>query len=406
VRSTSIRVTTTAGLAFVLAVLMCSRLPAFPAARFLSRDALTPIADVVQAEIASGRIPGAVVLIGQPDRIIYREAFGVRATRPAPIAATADTMFDLASMTKVIATTTAVMQLVDEGALRLDDPVARYWPDFGAAGKDRITIRHLLTHYSGLRAEMYMGRPWSGYETALRLLIADRLLYEPGTQYRYSDQNFIALGEIVNRVSGTTLDRYAAERIFAPLRMTDTLFRPLPSQAGRIAPTSRSPVTGGAPAVHDPAARRMGGVAGHAGLFSTADDLATFATMLLNNGVAQGSRILSAGAVELMTRPASPAGGSRVRGLGWDLGEPFVSDQGRGAPVFRYGHTGFTGTMLWLDPSSGTYVIVLSNRTHAGRRGDAQPLRNGILHAVSAAFSGPPVPAALPWRPIRAPVQP
>jgi CubicO group peptidase (beta-lactamase class C family) len=173
--------------------------------------------------------------------------------------------------------------------------------------------------------------------------------------------------------------------------MTDTLFRPLPSRADRLAPTRPSPVIGDAPAVHDPAARRMGGVAGHAGLFSTADDLAIFARMLLNKGAAQGTRILSADAVDVMTHPASPPGGSRLRGLGWDLGDPLVVGD-REDPAMAYGHTGFTGTMLWIDPSSGTYVIVLSNRTHAGRRGDAQPLRKAILRLVSAALRATSAP--------------
>ena len=359
-----------------------------PPSTSLSADALTPIADIAHQEIASGHVPGAVVLIGQGHEIIYRQAFGVRATTPAIVPMTVDTIFDLASLTKVVATTTAVMQLVERGQLDLDAPASAYWPAFGTAGKQAITIRDLLTHYSGLKPDRSLRRRWSGYGTAMRLLVAERLLHPAGTAYIYSDENFEVLGEIVRRVSGMTLDRYCEQHIFKPLGMMDTRFRPSLSQTSRIAPTSSSRPNGHARVVvNDPTAQRMGGIAGHAGLFSTADDLATFARMLLDGGMFHGVRVLSRDSVAAMTQPASPPSASHVRGLGWDLAEPFVSGGGgeRFSPALS-GHTGFTGTMLWIDPASGSYVIVLSNRTYPDGRGDAQPLRKAILAQVSASL--------------------
>ncbi len=360
---------------------------AAPAPRALGRDALGDLAALVQHEIASGRVPGAVVLIGQGPDVIYRGAFGARATDPAVVPMTTDTVFDLASLTKVVATTTAVMQLVERGRLALDAPAWTYWPAFGTAGKRAITVRDLLTHYSGLRADLDLSRPWVGYRTAMTLLARERPASAPSTAYVYSDENFEALGELVQRVSGTSLDRYCDTHIFRPLGMADTGFRLSQAEARRIAPTSigRAGVL-----VNDPTARRMGGVAGHAGLFSTADDLARFASMLLHKGGARGRRVLSAGSIELMTHPASPAGGAHARGLGWDLGEPFVRAPVPNGVAPSFGHTGFTGTMLWLDPASQTYVVILSNRTYPDGHGDAQPLRQAILGRVSQSLSRAP----------------
>lgn len=362
---------------------------AAPATRpALSADALTPIADIVQQEMSSGHIPGAVVLIGQGHEIVYRRAFGVRATRPQPALMTDDTIFDLASLTKVVATTTAVMQLVERGKLGLDASASTYWPQFATAGKQNITIRDLLTHYSGLKPDLGLKRRWSGYHTAMTMLIADRPLHTTGTHYVYSDENFEVMGEIVRRVSGMPLDRYCEEHIFRPLGMMDTRFRPPRSQANRVAPTRWSPADGPlSVVVNDPTAQRMGGVAGHAGLFSTADDLAVFARMLLDGGMFRGVQVLNRQTIALMTQPASPPGGARLRGLGWDLAAPFASSNDESVSGRSYGHTGFTGTMIWIDPPSRSYVIVLSNRTYPDGRGDAQALREAILAHVSASLA-------------------
>lgn len=365
----------------------------------LSADTLTPIANIVQREISNGHIPGAVVLIGQEHEIVYRQAFGSRVSRPLIIPMTVDTVFDLASLTKVVATTTAIMQLVERGRLDLDAPASVYWPAFAAAGKEAITIRDLLTHYSGLKPDLSMRRRWFGYRTAMNMLIAERPLYPTRAQYVYSDENFEILGEIVQRVSGMSLDRYCEERIFTPLRMMDTRFRPSHNQAGRIAPT-RSPRIEGhvTVTVNDPTAQRMGGIAGHAGLFATADDLAIFARMLLEGGTLGGAQVLSRQSVALMTRPQSPPKGSRVRGLGWDLAPPFTTTSDESLPVASYGHTGFTGTMIWIDPASHSYVIVLSNRTYPDGGGDAQPLRKAILAHLSSSATAD-VRARQPGRP-------
>jgi CubicO group peptidase (beta-lactamase class C family) len=366
----------------------------------LPANALSSIADIAQGEIANGRIPGDVVLIGHGREILYREAFGLRVSRPTPIAMTADTIFDLASVTKVVATTTAVMQLVERGKLDLNRPVSTYWPQFASAGKRTVTVRDLLTHYSGLPADLSLRQRWSGYQTAMRLLAAERPVHAARTQYLYSDENFAVLGELVRRVSGMPLDRYCDEHIFKPLGMTDTGFRPDRTKASRIAPTSSSASQGGSVVVHDPTARRMGGVAGHAGLFSTADDLAIFAATLLEGGALRGVRMLTPESVALMTQPASPPAAARVRGLGWDLASPFAVDDDISSG--SYGHTGFTGTMIWIDPGSHSYVIILSNRTYPDGRGDAQELRSSVLAQVSRYLSQPT--STLDLRPVNAPV--
>ena len=276
-------------------------------------DAIEPL---VRDAIAEKKLPGAVVLVGRGDRILYQKAIGNRALAPSTEPMTLDTIFDLASLTKVVATTTSVMMLVEQGRIRLSDRVALYVPGFERYGKDDITIRHLLTHVSGLRPDVDLAELWMGYETAIALAVDEVPTSRPGERFVYSDINFFLLGDIVQRVSGMPLDRFARERIFEPLGMRDTAFNPPASLAPRIAPTE-SCTRFGWPCqgpdmtmlrgvVHDPTARRMGGVAGHAGLFSTAADLAIFCRMLLGGGAYQGTRVLSPLAVEKMTSPATP----------------------------------------------------------------------------------------------------
>lgn len=347
---------------------------------------LAPLAEFVQGEIQAGRIPGAVVLVGNRTEVIYRQAFGLRAVEPAQLPMAAATRFDLASLTKAVATTTAIMQLAEKRKLRLDAPVARYWPQFARNRKGAITIRQLLTHYSGLRADLDLNSGWSGYAAALRLIVAEKPISAPGRNYLYSDINFEILGELVRRISGQPLDVYCTQHIFQPLGMKDTGFKPSPEQQSEIAPTEYLNGKLRWCKVHDPTAFCMGGVAGHAGLFSTADDLAIFARMLLNGGSERGVRILSRQSVEDMTIPQSPPGKGKLRGLGWDIRAPFASNREQLLPVGSYGHLGYTGTLLWIDPVSQTYVIVLSNRVHPHGKGDADPLRRGALAMVSAAL--------------------
>jgi len=350
----------------------------------LRRAELSGIAQIVQKEIRAGRIPGAVVLVGNEGRIVYRKAFGYAALGPEKMPMTVGTLFDLASLTKVVATTTAVMQLVEQGRVELDAPAARYWPAFGENGKGAITVRELLTHYSGLSPDLNLATPWSGYRGALRAIIAEKPVAEPGTRYVYSDINFEALGEIIHRVSGEALDVYCAKHIFGPLGMRETTFRPPAWERYRIAPTEYLDGKLRWGEVHDPTAYRMGGVSGHAGLFSTAGDLAVFAQALLDGGSYHGVRILDGPIVERMTIPQSPPGKVRLRGLGWDLAAPFAPNRDDLLPVGAYGHTGFTGTLLWIDPVSRTYVIILTNRVYPFGKGNAGPLREAVINLLSA----------------------
>ncbi|HEX8980801.1 MAG TPA: serine hydrolase [Parasulfuritortus sp.] len=369
----------------VLLALLCA-VPSAWAVRVPDPALLDRVGGIVEGQIAAGRLPGAVLLIGGEDGVYYRHAFGAREFAPERQAMTDDTIFDLASLTKVVATTTAVMQLVEQGRLDLDAPAARYWPEFAANGKADITVRQLLTHYSGLAADLDLRRPWSGIDEVRRRIIEARPTDAPGSHYRYSDINFEVLGELVERVSGQPLDAYCREHIFAPLGMRDTGFRP--AWSTRIAPTGPSR----AGTVNDPTAWRMGGVAGHAGLFATADDLARFARMLLAGGELDGVRILRPASVEAMSQPQSPAGQARLRGLGWDIAAPFAADRALLPPVGAYGHTGFTGTSLWIDPVAKLYVILLSNRVYPDGRGDVKPLRDMVAAALGDAL-GPLAPA-------------
>lgn len=353
------------------------------------KEQMSAIGEVVGKAISDGQIPGAVVLVGNQGRVIYRGAFGHRSLAPEQLPMTADTIFDISSLTKVIATATAVMQLVEKGKLRLDKPVVKYWPEFKGKGKDKITVRQLLTHYSGLRPDLDLKHKWSGHKDALKLVTAEKPVSPPGTRFIYSDINFIILGELVRRISGQPLDDYCERHIFKPLRMKDTGFRPSAVLRTRIAPTEyRSGEKGEMlhGEVHDPTARRMGGVAGHAGLFSTADDLSLFARMLLDSGRAGDARILSPRAVEKMTTPQSPPNKMILRGLGWDIDSPFSSCRGALFPVGSFGHTGFTGTSLWIDPESKTYVIILTSRLHPYGKGNAGALRSEIATCVAAAL--------------------
>jgi len=345
--------------------------------------ALAPIDAVVDDEIHAGRIPGAVVVVGHAGAVVYRRAFGDRQVEPVRLPMTEDTVFDLASLTKVIATSPAVMQLVEAGKLRLDAPVARYWPAFGGHGKAGITVRDLLTHFSGLPPDLDLDAPWSGEAAALERVAAARPIAARERSFVYSDVNFAALGELVRRVSGTRLDVYCARHVFGPLGMRSTGFAPPPDAP--VAPTTRAAGRLLAGVVHDPTARRMGGVAGHAGLFSTADDLAIFAQAMLDGGSAGAVRLLRAETVSAMTSSQGPPAATVHRGLGWDIDSRFARDWRAAMPEGSYGHTGYTGTSLWIDPASRSYVVVLTNRVHPDGRGDARPLRMRIAEVVAAA---------------------
>ncbi|PTX91309.1 serine hydrolase [Opitutus sp. ER46] len=347
-------------------------------------DKLSAIDTAVGAAIAAHEIPGAVVWIEHGEDH-YTKAYGDRAVSPVREPATLDTIYDAASLTKPIATTTAILQLVEQGRLALDAPVARYWPEFGAHGKDAVTVRQLLTHMSGLRPDLSLRDAWSGTDTALSLTTEERLQHPPGTRFVYSDINFIVLGELVRRASGQPLAAYVAEHVCQPLGLRDTGFLPPAAQRPRIAPTQLTAGVMLRGVVHDPTARRMDGVAGHAGLFTTAADLARFCRMLLGGGALEGVRILKPETVAALSLGQPEAQG--LRGLGWDVNSPYASVRGRWFPAGRsYGHTGWTGTSVWIDPVSRTFVIVLTNRVHPDGKGNVIPLRQTISTLAAEAI--------------------
>lgn len=353
----------------------------------------------IDEAIASHKCPGGVLWL-EHEGESYHHAYGHRALVPAPEPMTEDTIFDLASLTKVIACTPAVMLLVERHQLDLDAPVSRYLTEFTGGGKEQVTLRQLLTHTSGLRPDIGLKPDWTGTDAAIRLACAETLVAKPGEKFIYSDTNMILLGEIVRRISGHPLDAFLAREVYGPLRMTDTGFNPPQARLSRIAPTE---VEAGVPVrgvVHDPRARRMGGVAGHAGLFTTASDLARFARMMLGEGQLDGVRVFKPETVALMTRVQTPPGLPR-RGLGWDIDSPYAGPRGNLFPIGSYGHSGWTGTSIWIDPFSRTFVIFLSNRNHPDESGNVIALRHrlGTLAAEAVAdFNFNFVPGALAAR--------
>lgn len=340
----------------------------------------SPVDLLVQEQINDQAITGAVLVVGHDGKIVHQKAFGLRATSPRPEAMTLDTIFDLASLTKVVATTPSVMRLIQYGQVRLDEPVAHYIPDFGMNGKDVVTVRQLLTHYSGLRPDIDLNPYWVGRDAAFRLAHEEKLQAPQGSIFIYSDTNFIVLGELVQRLSGMPLDQYAAVHIFQPLGMKHTRFLPPPEWKNKIAETfapDKKQILRGV--VHDPRADRMGGVAGHAGVFSTAGDLALYAQALISR-----KQILDGDIIEKMTTPQQPPNATEVRGLGWDIDSSFSSNRGSLLPVGSFGHTGYTGTSLWIDPYTNTYVILLTNSV-LPRQGPAIiSLRARVATAVAA----------------------
>jgi CubicO group peptidase (beta-lactamase class C family) len=341
------------------------------------------IAAAAIAEIDAGHIPGAVILVGHGGRVVYCRAFGQRCIEPQPRPMTVNTIFDIASLTKVVATTTAIMQLSDGGRLNLDAPVAEYWPEFGQNDKEKITLRQLLTHTSGLRAEINPRGRWTDYRGALEAIAQDQPLHPPGTEFRYSDVNFIVLGEIVRTVSGQPLEIYCTRNIFNPLKMGHTSFKPPGTWKARIAPCNviKGQLRWGE--VQDPTTYRLGGAAGHAGVFSTAADLAVFAQMLLDNGESRGGCILSPETVAAMTKPQKTEGIVTRRGLGWDIQSAYSKEFNAAFPSGSFGHTGYTGASIWIEPHSKTYLIILTNRLHPRGKGQVRPLRAKIAAAVA-----------------------
>jgi uncharacterized protein YbbC (DUF1343 family)/CubicO group peptidase (beta-lactamase class C family) len=349
--------------------------------------------EAVQQAVDTELIPGGVLIVGHKGQVVYRKAYGSRALIPHKEPMTLDTIFDAASLTKVVATTPSLMKLFEQGKLRLDDPVTKYLPEF-QDGHSQITVRNLMTHFSGLAPDLILQPKWSGYETGIQKALHDPPTALPGEHFVYSDINFILLGEIVHRLSGQMLDAYAREHIFIPLGMHQSEFRPPASLIHRIAPTEIDDETGRPirGVVHDPTARYMGGVAGHAGLFTTADDLARYAQMYLNKGWLTNDRtgkrvqLFSPLTIQKFIEPGSPADQPILRALGWDIDSPFSSNRGELFPIGSFGHTGFTGTSMWIDPATQSYVVFLTNAVHPHRGKSLSSLRSRMATVVAAAF--------------------
>lgn len=370
----------------------------------VSTTRLAEMDSVINDEIAKSRLPGAVVLVGRKGRTVWQKTYGSRAVEPTREPMTPETIFDVASLTKVVATATSIMILVERGKVRLSDPLSLYIPEVKGEGRERVTIEQLLTHVSGYAPDFDLRERWTGHDEAIKHLIAEPLRNSPGTRFTYSDIGFIALGEVVARVSGMPLDQFAKKNIFTPLRMRDTGFLPSASLQSRIAPTEKrrgqlsylgdNATNIGAEGdvwlrgqVHDPTSFRMNGVAGHAGLFSTASDLAIYCQMILNGGEYGGVRILAPLTVAEMTRPRVVTNAGGTRGLGWDINTSFSSNRGELFPLGSFGHTGFTGTSIWLDPASDMFVVFLSNRVHPNGKGDVGPLRARVASIVAASVT-------------------
>lgn len=354
------------------------------AQRFASVDA------IVEKAIAEGQIPGAVVVIGHGGEVVYRKAFGHRKVTPRREPMTLDTIFDIASLTKTF-TAVCVMRMVELGQVRLNDPVAKYIPEFAANGKQDITVRQLLTHFSGLPPDLDLKTPWQGKNEALRRAFDIQPEHPPGARFVYSDINGIVLGALVERVSGMALDKYFDLQVAQPLGLTSTRFLPPATWVPRIAPADYAERVLGEGTrilhlrgtVNDPTARRMGGVSGHAGMYSTADDLSKYAQWWLDR-----NKLLAPATMEKMTTPQQPPNATVLRGLGWDIDSPYSSNRGELLPVGGFGHTGWTGTSLWVDPLTRTYIVILSNATHPSGMPSREivSLRSRIASAVAAAL--------------------
>ena len=342
---------------------------------------------ILNSAIQDHQIPGAVLIIGHHGKVVYRRCYGSRSLEPVRERMTLSTVFDMASLTKPLITATAVMQLYEQGKLSPNDPVSKYLPDFAANDKQDITIRQLLTHYSGLPPDISLADPWEGKQQAYTRAFAVKPIHPPGVQFVYSDINFIVLGALIEKISGLTLDEYAQRFIIAPLGLLHTRYLPPAAWIPNIAPTQYDQGTMLRGVVHDPTSRRMGGVAGHAGLFSTGDDMAVYAQNLLDRLAGRPSKFpLSRIVLQKMIAPEQPATGTALRGFGWDIDSPYSGNRGSLFPVGSFGHTGFTGTSLWIDPTSDSYVVLLINSVHPNGPKNISALRGKVADAAAIAL--------------------
>jgi CubicO group peptidase (beta-lactamase class C family) len=375
-----------AGLTLLAWMALATTVSASSGDRFNSAK-LSQMDEEIQRAIAEHKLPGGVLWV-ECKSTNYHKAFGSRSLIPTREAMTEDTIFDVASLTKVLATVPALMVLYERGKVKLGEPVVTYLPEFRGGGKEAITVRHLLTHTSGFGRGLSQEPDWFDFKSAFNRICAQTLSEPPGTVFRYSDLNFIIVGEMVQRLAGMKLEEFCAQEIFKPLKMVDICFLPSQAVRSRIAPTEkvgREVLRG---TVHDFKAQGMGGVAGHAGLFTTAADVARFARMILNQGKLDDTRILKADTVNLMTSVQSPAEVQARRGLGWDIDSDFSRPRGDLFPIGSFGHTGFTGVCLWIDPFSQTFWMFLSNRIHPDPSGNIYSLQKALATLAAEAVNG------------------
>ncbi|MEW6760504.1 MAG: serine hydrolase domain-containing protein [Pseudomonadota bacterium] len=393
----------TAILATVLLLAGCAQLPGKSGMR-LDQARLAELDRAIEDNIAARKLPGAVFHL-ERDGAVHEQAFGAYTYDAGATKVTPDTVFDAASLSKVLATAPSVLLLAEEGRIDLEAPLVRYFPECAGGGKDAITVRQLLTHSSGLPAGLPAKPAWQGREAAYQLACTQSVTHAPGTFFRYSDINYILLGRLVEQASGMGIDRFVQQRFYGPLGMRDTGYLPLARMpAGAIAPTQRGADAQDAALhgdlapgqllqgeVHDPTVRRMGNVGGSAGVFTTARDVARFARMLLNGGELDGVRVLSAQSVRLLTTSQSPSG-LALRGMGMDIDSPYAQrPRGTVFPLGSYGHTGFTGCILWVDPGSRTFYVFLSNRVYPDDKSNILALYTqlGTLSAQAAQTAQP-----------------
>ena len=378
---------------FFLCLFLLAVLPGPSRAASPLPEVTAQIDRLIEGAISRGVIAGGVVLIGNETENFFEHAYGKTSLTPDAAPMRPETIFDLASLTKVTATTPAILKLAEEGRLSLVDPVSRWLPEFAGKGKDELLILHLLTHTSGL--DDFPLSDANPRQSAILGAAGERLKGEIGSRFHYADINFILLAEIVSRVAGEELDRYAARAFYEPLGMSDTGFRPPAGKTPRCASTLTAENVWLTGIPQDGPARQLGGVAGHAGLFSTARDLATFCRMLLDGGEFGGKRVLSSRAVDQMTAPYFSRGGRVMRGLGWDMASPYSSPKGSGFSEFSFGHTGYSGTSLWIDPQTGVFVVLLTTRLEYRKVSELNQLR-AELSSLAARLFLPPSAARRP----------
>lgn len=352
--------------------------PAEPDQVGLDAGKLTQIDQVVAQGLDANQMPGCVVLVARQGQVAFLKSYGYKRLQPDPLPMTTDTVFDMASITKPVATATSIMILLDRGLIKLDDPVAKHVPEFGQHGKEKVTVFHLLTHQGGLIPDNALADYADGPDSAWENIMALELRKPPGEKFIYSDVGYIVLAEMVSRITGQSVHEFTRKNIFRPLGMNETGYLPDETLRRRAAPTERRKGRWMQGEVHDPRAYALSGIAGHAGLFSTAQDLAIYAQMMLNGGHYAGTRVLNPEIVAKMTTPLKVSSG--LRGLGWDIQTGYSSNRGEGFTLQAFGHGGFTGTTLWIDPGLDLIVIFLSNRLH--------PDGNGLINRLAGKIGG------------------